>query len=222
MPKVLNLNPRSIYNKKKEFVTFVTEEDIDLICISESWEKENLRLDKVIKIENYSVISNVFQRRGQGGRPAIIANKEKFTVENLTQTAIEIPWGIEVVWAILTPKNVSNASKIQKIVVGSIYSKPASRKKSVFLDHISQVYNSLCSQYRNGLHWILAGDTNDLKLDDILNLNSNLKQVVQNPTRLNPPRILDPIITTLSDYYQQSECLAPLDPDPGQNEKLKW
>ena len=128
MPKVLNLNPRSIYNKKKEFVTFVTEEDIDLICISESWEKENLRLDKVIKIENYSVISNVFQRRGQGGQPAIIANKEKFTVENLTQTAIEIPWGIEVVWAILTPKNVSNASKIQKIVVGSIYSKPDSRK----------------------------------------------------------------------------------------------
>ena len=31
LPKVLNLNPRSIYNKIDEFVTFVTEEDVDLI-----------------------------------------------------------------------------------------------------------------------------------------------------------------------------------------------
>ena len=45
LPKVLNLNPRSIYNKKKEFVTFVKEEEVDLICLSESWEKEHLTLD---------------------------------------------------------------------------------------------------------------------------------------------------------------------------------
>ena len=126
---------------------------------------------------------------------------------------------VEAVWAVLTPKNVSNASKIQKIVVGSIYSKPDSRKKSVLLDHVSGVYNLLCSKYRNGLHWILCGDTNDLKLDEILNLNSNFKQVVTSPTRLNPPRILDPIITTLSDYYQVPECLPPLDADPESNGK---
>jgi hypothetical protein len=28
LPKVLNLNPRSIYNKKNEFVTFVEEEPL--------------------------------------------------------------------------------------------------------------------------------------------------------------------------------------------------
>ena len=100
-------------------------------------------MDELIKIENYSVISNVFQRRGQGGRPAIIANEEKFTVENLTQTAIKIPWGVEVVWAILTPKNVSNSSKIQKIVVGSIYSKPDSRKISLTRSHFTGLQLSL-------------------------------------------------------------------------------
>ena len=36
LPKVLNLNPRSIYNKVDEFVTFVTEGQVDLICMSES------------------------------------------------------------------------------------------------------------------------------------------------------------------------------------------
>ena len=45
LPKVLNLNPRSIYNKKNEFVTFVEEESVDLICISESWEREDLALE---------------------------------------------------------------------------------------------------------------------------------------------------------------------------------
>ena len=36
----------------------------------------------------------------------------------------------------------------------------------------------MCSKYRKGLHWIIGGDTNDLKLDSILQLNSSLKQVV--------------------------------------------
>ena len=219
LPKVLNLNPRSIYNKVEEFVTFVEEEEVDLVCMSESWERENLTLDKVIKIEDYQVISNVFQRSGTGGRPCIIVNTKKFQVENLTQTAISIPWGVEAVWAVITPKNVSNASKVQKIVIGSIYCKPDSRKKSVLLDHISEVYSYMNSKYKKGLHWIIAGDTNDLKLESILQLNSNLKQVVQLPTRLNPPRILDPIITSLSSYYQVPKCLPPLDPDPESNGK---
>ena len=219
LPKVLNLNPRSIYNKLNEFATFVTEEDVDLVCMSESWEREKLTLDKVIKIDNYQVISNVFQRKGKGGRPAIIVNSIKFDIENLTQTVISIPWGVEAVWAVLTPKNVNNASKVKKIVVGSIYSKPNSRKKSVLLDHISEVYNFLNSKYKSGLDWIVCGDTNDLKLDSILQLNPSLKQVVKNPTRMNPPRILDPIITTLSRFYHVPQCLPPLDSDPDGNGK---
>ena len=214
LPKVLNLNPRSIYNKLEEFKTFVKEEEVDLTCMSESWEREELTLDKVIKIDDYEVISNVHQRTGKGGRPAIIVNTKKYHVENITNTLVNIPWGVEIVWAVLTPKNVSNASNIQKIVVASIYSKPDSRKKSVLLDHIAEVYNLLNAKYKKGLHWILCGDTNDLKLDPILMLNSKLKQVVQNFTRLNPPRILDPIITTLSSFYQVPVCLPPLDSDP--------
>ena len=30
LPKVLNVNPRSLYNKKNAFVTFIEEENIDL------------------------------------------------------------------------------------------------------------------------------------------------------------------------------------------------
>ena len=208
LPTVLNLNPRSIYNKDDEFTTFVKEEQVDLTCISESWEREELTLEKVIKIDGYEVISNVYQRTGKGGRPAIIVNTEKYEVENLTNTSIVIPWGVEIVWAVLTPKNVNNTSNIQKIVVASIYSKPDSRKKTALLDHIAEVYNMLSAKYKKGLHWILCGDTNDLRLDPILMLNGNLKQVVQDFTRLNPPRILDPIITSLANFLSDASLLA--------------
>ena len=170
-------------------------------------------------MDDYTIISNVHQRKGAGGRPAIVVNNKKYAVENLTQTVVSIPWGVEAVWAVLTPKNISSSSKIQKIVVGSIYSKPDSRKKSILLDQIAEVYNYLCSKYNRGLHWIICGDTNDLKLDSILHLNKSFKQVVQNPTRLDPPKILDPIITTLANYYQLPRCLPPLDSDPEKNGK---
>jgi hypothetical protein len=83
--------------------------------MSESWEHEHLTLKEVIKIEDYKAISNVFQRNGQGGRPAIIADSKKFEVENITQTSLNIPWGVEAVWAVLTPRYITNASKIQTI-----------------------------------------------------------------------------------------------------------
>ena len=39
LPKVMNLNHRSIYNKIEEFVTFVQEESIAFVCMSESHER---------------------------------------------------------------------------------------------------------------------------------------------------------------------------------------
>ena len=46
-----------------------------------------------------------------------------------------------------------------------------------------------------------------------------MKSVVTKPTRLNPDRILDNIITDLSKWYQSPECLPPLDADPGSGGK---
>ena len=62
LPTVINLNPRSVYNKVDEFHTMVTELEGDIICMSESWERENLTLDKVINLDNYKIISNVHQQ----------------------------------------------------------------------------------------------------------------------------------------------------------------
>ena len=66
---------------------------------------------------------------------------------------------------------------------------------------------------------VLAGDTNDLKLETILSLSPSLVQIVRKWTRMDPPAILDPIIMTLSNLYQEPLCLEPLDSDPDKNGK---
>ena len=223
LPVIANINPRSVYNKIQEFHSFVEEEQVDIVFMSESWEREDQTLKDIIKLENYEIISNVFQRKGKGGRPAIIVNTNNFIVHNLTNTLINIKWGIEIVWCLLTPKNSTTNSKIQKIACASVYCKPGSKSKTDLQDHIAESYNILRTKYQKGLHFIIAGDTNDLNLAPILTLSPNLSQIVDKPTRKDPvtgvEAVLDPIITSLASYYNKPQCLKPLDPDPESNGK---
>ena len=213
MPTILNLNPRSIYNKAKSLKQFIKERDIDIICISESWARVEEPLEDLLQIDNYEVISNAHARKGVGGKPAIVVNTELFKVDNPNQGLITIPWGVECVWAVLTPKDLTNSSVIKKIVVASFYLKPGSKKKSALFDHIAEVYHSLSSKYVSGLYWIIAGDKNEFRMDSVLNLNPDFKQLVDKPTRLSPPRILDVIITNMSRFYKIPSVEQPLEPD---------
>ena len=58
-----------------------------------------------------------------------------------------------------------------------------------------------------------------MNLGPILNLSPTLKSVVTKPTRLNPDRILDNIITDLANFYQSPEVLPPIDADAGSGGK---
>ena len=98
----------------------------DIIFMSESWERHDLTLEEIMRpLKDHTVISNVHQQQGGGGRPALIVNSKKYHVQNLTQSVISIPWGVEVVWALITPKDVQADSIIKKIVCGSIYLQPS-------------------------------------------------------------------------------------------------
>ena len=105
LPFIANINPRSVYNKIDELKAFIDQEEVDLLFLSESWERENETLDQLIELENHIVISNVYQRTGIGGRPAILVNSNKYHVQNVTNTLINVKWGVEAVWCVLTPKN---------------------------------------------------------------------------------------------------------------------
>ena len=67
LPKIFNINPHSVYNKKDQFVTFVDQMEFDLIFMSESWERLELTLEEIMRpLEDHTVISNVHQRGGRG------------------------------------------------------------------------------------------------------------------------------------------------------------
>ena len=70
-------------------------------------------------------------------------------------------------------------------MLGAIYVKPGSKKKTATIDHIAEVYNTMRAKYSKGLHWVISGDTNEMKQGQILRLNQNLKSVVKEPTQLN-------------------------------------
>ena len=74
-------------------MNFVKEEQVDLLFMSESWEQQNLRLDEIIKLEDFEIITNVHQRKEVGGRPAIIVNKNKFQVPNITNSLFKFLGG---------------------------------------------------------------------------------------------------------------------------------
>ena len=67
LPILCNLNPRSIYNKTDEFHELVKEEDIDVVFLSESWEREYLPLDQIIQLEDHVVIFKCSPEEGYGG-----------------------------------------------------------------------------------------------------------------------------------------------------------
>ena len=109
LPIVVNLNPRSLYNKSDEFKTFIEETGASLCCVSESWDRSHVqggkRLDDIIKIEGYRWVQNIVQRRKNGGKPALLISEKMFYVKEVCPDLITVPVGVEACWAILTPRN---------------------------------------------------------------------------------------------------------------------
>ena len=214
LSSVMNINPRSIYNKADEFSTLVEQYQSEVIFMSETWDRVTQPLEQIIKIENYKIITAANPRNFRGGKPALIINQDKYHIKPLNPDPITVPNGVEAVWALITPKDFKPSNQFSHIVVASIYYRgPKSTKKEELFDHISETYHVLMTKYGSGLHFIIAGDTNRLNLKPILSLSPSLKQLVQTPTRLNPDAILDPVITTMHKYYLPPVTKPPINND---------
>ena len=95
MPVVVNLNPRSLYNKSNEFKTMINQLDCSLCFISESWESESKSLEDLINMENFRVVTNVVQRNNRGGKPALFISEKHFYVRDkeLCPNLFSVPIG---------------------------------------------------------------------------------------------------------------------------------
>ena len=129
----------------------------------------------------------------KGGKPALVIKEDKFYIKQLCPDVITVPVGVEAVWALVTPKNVTPTSKVKNIAVASIYYTKAT-KRSDFIDHICESFTLLSAKYGPNLHFAICGDFNRLRTGPILDMSPNLKQLVSVPTRKNPDAILENII----------------------------
>ena len=121
LPSVMNINPRSIYNKADEFSTLVEQYQSEVIFMSETWDRVTQPLEQIIKIENYKIITAANPRNFRGGKPALIINQDKYHIKPLNPDPITVPNGVEAVWALITPKDFKPSNQFSHIVVASIY-----------------------------------------------------------------------------------------------------
>ena len=105
LPNVMNVNPRSCYGRSEYIKDAIMEYQIHLCCISESWNRENKPLSKVIEMENHKVYMSNQQRTQRGGKPAIIVDTSKYIFKQLCPGLFVVPQNIVATWILIRPRN---------------------------------------------------------------------------------------------------------------------
>ena len=177
-----------MYGKEREFETLIEQYKCDICCISESWERDSLTLNELIQIENFRIVTNVKQRNGRGGKPAIIINESKYLIKELCPYEITVPINVEAVWVLINCKNYRKNTQIKNIIVCSYYyAGPHAASKDALYDNMIESISYLSAKYGPKVDFILCADSNRLDLSPIIDSSPELCQVVNVPTRLDPP-----------------------------------
>ena len=178
----------------------------DLSIILESWEQEKKQIKDVLKSNQFKTISYYRKSKSPGGGAAIIYNESRFSFVNLH---VPTSSDIECVWALCTPKHTYH--NVKRIAVGGYYVSPRARNKQEIIEHIIDTIHFLRAQYDNQINFLIGGDFNRLKIDDILDCYGALKQVCSVPTRSSA--ILEIVLTDLHTLYHPPTTLPPLQVD---------
>ena len=112
LPLVAVLNARSLYNKADNFKIFMNELGIEVGIVSESWEREELSLEKLLNMHNYNFHSykreKVKAKKQPGGSCAVIYKETRFRA---TKLYVPVPKGVEACWLLLKP--ISKSDRIE-------------------------------------------------------------------------------------------------------------
>ena len=208
LPLCMMLNARSVNNKADHFMDLY-QLGPDLILTSETWERGRHPLNNIIGTSQYQSISYHREGKRKGGGCAITFNNSRFMVEKLS---VDIPAGVEAVWALVTPRKDTSRCKIKRIAVGSFYISPNSMYKHTTIDHIIETVQLLRAKFNNEVNFLMGGDVNRLNIKLFLDSFGALKQCVTTPTRREA--ILEIILSDISQLYHPPTTLPPLQADP--------
>ena len=133
-----------------------------LAIVSETWEREEFSLEKLLQMKNHKIISykrpKIRYNKQPGGSCAIIYNDQRFSVQDLK---VDVPRGVEVTWAPFKPK--LQTAFIKNIIIASIYVSPSSHFKTATIDHLISSIQVFRSKF-NEVRFILGGDLNTLNV----------------------------------------------------------
>ena len=189
-------------DKTTEVEAVLDHNEIDVACLTETWLNENNK-DQIL-LDNYVNFHSVRKNtlRSSGGISILVKDNIPANIID-----IKVPEHIETLWVSLRPKWLPRA--ISNIVVVGVYypgsnSEYAPNQEDIIL-HITESVHQLYSKYAKPL-FVIMGDFNDLKIDDIRNA-CDLKQVVKVPTRKEAT--LDLILTNKSNKLYKKPITLP-------------
>ena len=207
LPTFLLSNIQSFGNsehtdKTTEIEAVLAHNAIDIACFTETWLNENTK--DQIALNNYVNFHSIRKDVLRSSCGISILVKENIPAKLVD---IKIPEHIETLWVSIRPKWLPRS--ISNIIVAGVYypgsnSDYAPNKEDIIL-HITESVHYLYNKYAKPL-FIIMGDFNDLKVDDIRNACA-LKQVVKVHTRKDAT--LDLILTNKTNTHYKNPITLP-------------
>ena len=190
------LNARSLLCHFDIIEHMLHEENIDILCICETWLDSSID-DKFIKISNFSVV-RFDAGRGSG---VCIYIREGLSFSCMS-TGVDKFEGVEDVWVQVQLR------KFPSFVIGCVYRHPKALVES--FAYLSNVFSNIILRKKP---IFIMGDMNDDLFIRGSNLNKlikdlNLKQLIDSPTRItkNTSTLLDVFITNRTDMIIKADA----------------
>ena len=221
MPVVAGINCRSLQPKLRSLVEKFKNEEFSIGILCEIWEKTGKKnryfqskVEDMLEMDGLKYISCGSRPSGKrGGGVAILIDSTQLNIEKLH---VHVPNNLEVLWAIVRPKELPPGSKFKEYVVCSFYSPPSSRKNRKLLDHLISTTHALMARFPTAA-FFLGANKNELPLGSLIQGLPKFVQTVSNYT--HGGKILDVIIMNCSQFYSVPEISLPLLPDNPQKAK---
>ena len=188
-------NTRSLVNKIEDLEVVINQNDVDIVCITETWLTNNIS-NSVVDISDYTLVrkDRSADKRGGGVCTYIKSSIDFTTIDELNDSPFES------LWVYLRPNRLPRGFSC--LIICIIYHPPQD-DDATFTDHLISSLDAALNKYPNaGI--MLVGDFNRLNYRYISN-HFNLRQTVKNPTR--GAAILDLIFTNLFHHYNTPQIL---------------
>ena len=199
--KCFYVNARSLRNKKDELISYIVEENLDIICITEAWVNEEKFRESRKEYEVDGYIMYLYQRDSRIGGGVVIYVKNSITSSQVN--GIKVDSRVESLWLDV------RVNKDKTIRVGAFY-RPPNQSHEVDELMVDEV-NRGCTRQTiilgdfnlRSVNWeTMVGDASGIQFIESFQDNY-LVQVVDKPTR--GTKILDLVLTNIEHCVREVE-----------------